>query len=307
MNRISATFAFACSVMALSAAEPRTVPGLGLKLMPIPAGTFTMGSPGRQQGDGPQTRVTISQPFWLGQTEVTQSQWKALMGSDIVEQVRRQLADDAITRNAGKPLSARDGLNRINISDPHELVYKIADDVPVYWVSWEEAVEFCRRLTERERAANRLPAGHEYRLPTEAEWEYACRAGTTTANYADELDQIAWYGGWAAGRSPGGTAGPYTVATKRPNDWGLHDMLGNVWEWCGDWYALKLPGGSVRDPRGPAAGSILAAGGPGRVIRGGAWIAAPHVISAAGRIWQLPGQRESALGFRVALAPQISR
>src|ERR1041385_334084 len=91
-----AVFIVGCFVNSLSAAEPRTVPGLGLKLMPIPAGAFSMGTPGRLQGDGPQTRVTISQPFWLGQTEVTQGQWKALMGADVVEQARRQLADDAI-------------------------------------------------------------------------------------------------------------------------------------------------------------------------------------------------------------------
>jgi len=290
-----AAFAVACSVISLSAAEQRTVPGLGLKLMPIPAGTFTMGSPERQQGDGPQTRVTISQPFWLGQTEVTQGQWKALMGIDVVEQVRRQLAEDRLT---GNQLSWRDGLNR-NVSDPHELVYNTGDDVPVYWVSWEEAVEFCRRLTERERTAGRLPAGYEYRLPTEAEWEYACRAGTTTATYAPDLDQIAWYGEWEAG--------PYAVATKRSNDWGLYDMLGNVWEWCGDWYARKLPGGSVRDPTGPSAGSTTAAGGPGRVIRGGCWACSASNVNATVRIFQFPGQRESALGFRPALAPQINR
>ena len=146
----------------------------------------------------------------------------------------------------------------------------------MYWVSWEEAVAFCRRLTERERAEGRVPAGYEYRLPTDAEWEYAARAGTTTATYAGELeikgfanapvlDPIAWYRGnssegytgkgvdtsaWQEKQYPGGIAGPRTVATKRPNAWGLYDMLGNVWEWCGDWYSYKLPGGSVSDPTG---------------------------------------------------------
>lgn len=271
-----------------------------MKLMPIPAGTFTMGGPEAWRGRL-QTRVTISHPFWLGQTEVTQGQWKALMGTDVVEQVRRQLADDTLTRKAGKPLRVRDGLDRTNVSDPNELVFNLADDAPVYWVSWEEAVMFCRQLTERERAAGRLPVGYEYRLPTEAEWEYAFRAGRTKPTHAGELDEIAWYGGNTSD-------GPHAVATKRPNKWGLYDMLGNVWEWCGDWYAATYPGGSVRDPMGPAAGSFTAAGGPGRVIRGGCWdCSSPNVVVAPGRVWNLPGQRESRLGFRLALAPEFSR
>jgi formylglycine-generating enzyme required for sulfatase activity len=311
-----AALAVAFTASPLRAAEPRTVPSLGLTLMPIPAGTFTMGSPGRNESNRPPTLVTISQPFWLGRTEVTQGQWKALMGTDVVEQVRRQLAEDKL---AGKQLSWRDAVNR-NVSDPNALVYNTADDAPMYWVSWEEAVAFCRRLTERERAEGRLPAGYEYRLPTDAEWEYAARAGTTTATYAGELeikgfanasvlDPIAWYRGNSSedytGKAvdtsapekqfPGGIAEPRAVATKRPNAWGLYDLRGNMWEWCGDWYSPKLPGGSVHDPTCPTVGIITAVGGPGRVIRGGVGI------------WQLPSQRESALGFRVALAPQLSR
>jgi formylglycine-generating enzyme len=331
--------AVACSASSLSAAEPRTVPDLGITLMPIPAGTFTMGGAGRNKRDRPPTRVTISQPFWLARTEVTQGQWKALMGTDVVEQVRRQLAEDKL---AGRQLSGRDGVDRTNVSDAEQLVYNTADDAPMYWVSWEEAIAFCRRLTERERAEGRVPAGYEYRLPTEAEWEYAARAGTSTVTDAGEpianatdLDSIAWYAGnssegdtgngvstsdWK--QYPGGIAGPRAVATKLPNDWGLYDMLGNVWEWCADWWSFTLPGGSVSDPTGPATRNTvqqaanLAAGvkltqdtatGAGRVIRGGGWPAAPHVVDAASRVWQMPSQRESALGFRPALAPQLSR
>jgi formylglycine-generating enzyme required for sulfatase activity len=277
----------------------------------------------------------------MGRTEVTQGQWKALMGTTVVEQVRRQLADDALTRKAGQNVRQRDG-NRMNVSDPNELVYNTASDAPMYWVSWEEAVEFSRRLTERERAAGRLPAGYEYRLPTEAEWEYAARAGTTTATYAGELeikgehhapvlDAIAWYSGnssegytgkgvstsaWKEKQYPGGTAGPRAIATKRPNGWGLYDMLGNVSEWVGDLSSDKLPGGVARDPSGATADSathiaasveVHSSPGAHRVFRGGSWNARPGIIFAAMRMGNLANLRERGLGFRLALAPQISR
>jgi formylglycine-generating enzyme required for sulfatase activity len=305
----------------LRAADSRTVPGLGLTLVPIPAGAFTMGRPGAHRFDGPETRVTISKPFWLGRTEVTQRQWRTLMRSDVNAQVRRQLADDAITRKAGLPVRQRDGADRASVSDPRVLVYHTADDAPMYWVSWEEAMEFCRRLTERERAAGRLPAGYEYRLPTEAEWEYAARAGTTTATYAGDLekiegnhapvlDPIAWYGG----NSSKDTAGPQAVATKLPNAWGLHDMLGNVAEWVWDLSSDQLPGGNVRDPTGPRADSpthiaaslaVNAPPGTARVFRGGGWSSRPHIVFAAMRMANMASLRERGLGFRLALAPQI--
>jgi formylglycine-generating enzyme required for sulfatase activity len=206
------------------------------------------------------------------------------------------------------------------------MVYNTGDDAPMYWVSWEDGVAFCRKLTERERAAGRLPAGYEYRLPTEAEWEYACRAGTTEATYAGNLviagranapvlDRIAWYRGnssegymgngvptvfWEQKQYPGGTAAQRTVATKLPNAWGLYDMLGNVWECCGDWYVGKLPGGSVSDPSGPASGVM-------RVVRGGCWYRAPGVCRAAFRGWAPAGARYNSVGFRLALAPQSGR
>ena len=198
------------------------------------------------------------------------------------------------------------------------------EDVPVYNVSWNEAVEFCLRLTQRERAEGRIPDGYEYRLPTEAEWEYACRAGTTEAlpngrdirilgkNNAPALDDIAWYGGnssvgfngrgvdtsnsnWPEKQYSGGRAFSREVKGKQPNRWGLYDMIGNVWEWCGDWYG-DYPYGSATDPTGAATGAY-------RVSRGGGWGSVARDCRSAFRGRFEPGYRNSYLGFRVALAP----
>ena len=205
----------------------------------IPAGTFTLGSPStepdRNADEGPQTRVTISKSFWMGKYEVTQREYLAVMG-----------------RNPSYFAGNMDG--------------------PVEQLSWEEATNYCGKLTEQERIAGRLPAGFVYRLPTEAEWEYACRAGTTTRfSYGDDLDyqrvgDYAWYLGNTYRRpQPYETDMPVPptrpVGLKQPNAWGLYDLYGNAGEWCLDWYGT-YPGGSVTDPPGPDTGS-------GRVIRGG--------------------------------------
>jgi formylglycine-generating enzyme required for sulfatase activity len=154
-------------------------------------------------------------------------------------------------------------------------------------VSWDEAMDFCRKLTERERSAGSLPSGYVYTLPTEAQWEYACRAGTT-GDYAGDLQAMAWFAE-NAGRTT------HAVATKQANAWGLHDMHGNVWEWCADWYADKLPGGSVSDFKGAAAGS-------NRVFRGGSWWNDAADCRSAFRYWNSPGFRSAYLGFRLALS-----
>jgi len=279
--------------------------------------------PGRYDDEGPQTQVTISKAFWIGKYVVTQGQWKTLMGTDQVEQARRMLADDTLYDFGGEqPQTIRDHLGATKDADPNAAIGNAGDNYPIYCVSWDEAVAFCRKLTEQERSAGRLPAGYEYRLPTEAEWEYVCRAGTKEATYAGKmeikgarnapvLDSISWYGGnssegytgrgfstadWAEKQYPGGDAGPRQVGGKQPNAWGLYDMLGNVNEWCGDWYADKLPGGSVTDPHGPEEGSD-------RVIRGGGWNEDARDVRAAARNGYEPGSRHHFLGFRVALAP----
>jgi len=131
-------------------------------------------------------------------------------------------------------------------------------------------------------------------LPTEAEWEFACRAGTTTRfSFGDGDSQFGDHS-WHSGNSGSKT---HPVGEKKPNAWGFYDMHGNVWEWCQDWYADKLPGGNVTDPKGPRAGFK-------RVFRGGSWgIVAPRCRSAY-RVWKLPVYRDYSLGFRVALAPR---
>jgi formylglycine-generating enzyme required for sulfatase activity/serine/threonine protein kinase len=226
--------------------QPWTVPDPGLEMRPIPSGTFTMGSEHAYLNEKPLTRVTISQPFWLGKTEVTQGQWEAVMGE-----------------------------NPSHFKSPNR---------PADSVLWNDAVEFCRKLTQRERAAGRLPEGYEYALPTEAQWEYACRAGTTGDDFGD-LNAMAWYGNNSGDQT-------HSVERKQANAWGLYDMLGNVWEWCLDWKG-DYPGGSVTDYRGPASGIV-------RVRRGGSWDYADFACRPSNRDG---AGKAGSQGFRLALSP----
>ena len=182
-------------------------------------------------------------------------------------------------------------------------------DCPVETVSWDDVQEFIRKL-------NAAVGEERYRLPTEAEWEYAARAGTKTDTPAGDLDivgmsnapvldGIAWYGGnsgvsyaggydcsdWGEKQYASSRCGTHPVGGKAPNAWGLYDMLGNVWEWVEDWYGA-YPGGTVTDPRGPVSGSW-------RVYRGGSWIGIPRVCRASARHDYSPGIYNSALGFRL--------
>jgi formylglycine-generating enzyme required for sulfatase activity len=162
-------------------------------------------------------------------------------------------------------------------------------DLPVENVSWAEAASFCATLTEQERQAGRLPAGQEYRLPTEAEWEYACRAGTTTVfSFGDDpqYGEIAEYG-WHSGNSAGQ---PHPVGAKAPNVWGLHDMHGNVWEWC-------------QDSKGPyPRPSFLPSSDTDRVVRGGSWRSNACDCRSAYRGYGSPDNRYDDVGFRVVQA-----
>ena len=241
-----------------------TVPELNLEMAYIRPGAFTMGSENGDSDEKPLTRVTLTKGYWLGKTEVTQGQWEALMGTTVVQQ-----RDKA---NRGWPLRGESTAN------------------PIYYVSWDDAMQFCRKLTERERQAGRLPEGYEYTLPTEAQWEYACRAGTT-GDYAGNLDGMAWYN-----QNSGNTTHP--AAQKQANAWGLYDMHGNVWEWCRDWSG-DYPGGSVTDPTGPPSGS-------NRGLRGGCWDGIARYCRSASRSWIEPGNRYYHVGFRLALSSTMA-
>jgi len=243
---------------------------IGMKLVLIPAGEFMMGSPEDERGplhrEGPQHRVRITRPFYFGVYPVTQEEYERVMGTN-------------------PSAFSRDGRNSDRVSGLDTSRF------PVERVSWNDAMEFCRRLSAlpAERSA-----GREYRLPTEAEWEYACRAGTTTrysfGNDASHLGEYAWYVDNSERRT-------HRVGQKRANPWGLYDMHGNVWEWCSDWYASDYYANSpVNDPQGPASGSL-------RVRRGGAWRDGAGGCRSAHRLGLGPGRRITYLGFRVALVP----
>jgi formylglycine-generating enzyme required for sulfatase activity len=217
----------------------------------ISPGTFTMGSPADEawrRNDEVQHTVTLTQGFWFSDHEVTQNEYQAVMGSN-----------------------------------PS---YWNGESLPVEQVSWNDAVAYCQKLTEKERAAGRITAQHAYRLPTEAEWEYAARAGTTGARYG-QLDTIAWYE-LNSGKQT------HPVKQKAANAWGLHDMLGNVFEWCSDWSG-DYPTRSVTDPMGPSSGSL-------RVARGGSWLRLVGGARSAGRGWGVPNIGYNYQGFRPVLS-----
>ena len=235
---------------------------VNLNLIWINPGTFTMGSPSDELGrwdDEVQHQVTLTQNYWLSDCEVTQGLYEAVMGTN-----------------------------------PS---YDVSKWFPVENISWNDAMEFCQKLTAIEKAAGRLPEGYEYTLPTEAQWEYACRAGTTTAlnsgkNLSDEygcpeMDEVGWY--WYNSDEP------HPVGQKQPNAWGLYDMHGNVWEWCLDYYG-DYPASSITDPKGPGTGSY-------HVLRGGGWSGVADECRSAYRYYSYPSNWDYSYGFRVALAP----
>lgn len=247
---------------------------IGMKLTFIPAGEFTMGSPeteSHREADEVQHKVKISKPFLMATTAVTQKQWRAIMGTTIQDQ--------------------RDEV------DPSSKLFGEGDDYPIYFVSYEDAQDFCRKLTAKER--------REYRLPTEAEWEYACRAGTTTPFSTGETISTAqanYNGNFAYGDGAKGENRDKTVpvGTFKPNPWGLYNMHGNVWTWCADWYG-EYPREEATDPQGPASGEE-------RVARGGSWFREPWMCRSAGRYKKNPEGRYNFIGLRVVttVSPTIA-
>ena len=233
----------------------RTIADLHLQLLWVKPGDFTNGSPDeepyRDKSEGPQTHVILSKGFWLASTEVMQWQYQFVMQTN--------------------PSS-----------------FKAAGpNAPVENVSWNDAMDFCRKLNDRGEVRPPPPRRLQFTLPTEAQWEYACRAGTTSL-YPGNPEEMAWYH-----QNSDDTTHP--VAMKKPNAWGFYDMCGNVLEWCHDWYG-PYPGGTVTDPTGPAEGAY-------KIARGGSWRTSMQAGRSAARAGGSIDRRDSTIGFRLALAP----
>jgi sulfatase modifying factor 1 len=240
--------------------ESFSIPNINLDMLWCKPGTFMMGSPpGEKDREDNETQheVTLTKGFYLGKHEVTQGQWEKVMGTN-----------------------------------PSE--FKGAA-LPVEQVLWTDAMKFCEKLTQTEKEAGRLPEGWTYTLPTEARWEYACRAGTTTATaFGDSLSskQANFRGSYPYG---GASKGPYLgrttdVGVYPANAWGFHDMHGNVWEWCLDWYG-DYPAGAARDS----------------VSRGGSWNNVGWNLRSAVRGRYAPVSRGINLGFRLSLQTEAEK
>jgi sulfatase modifying factor 1 len=263
----------ASSFAGTKAGQIRDDNGPKLKLAWCLPDDFTMGSPVNEKGRGDdenQVHVTLTKGFWMGQHEVTQAEWQHVMHT---------------TPWIAVPFGGK-------------VFIKEGNDYPATGVSWLDATKFCETLTRQERGNGRLASGWRYALPTEAQWEYACRGGSKSRfSFADDesqLDDYAWWGILFGNANAKREEYAHAVGQKKPNPLGLSDMHGNVYEWCRDWYAKELPGGT--DPQGPAKGM-------GRVIRGGSWVDPAAFCRSADRSRGKPDFRTSDLGFRLVAVP----
>ena len=235
---------------------------INMKMIWVEGGDFLMGCTSEQSDCGADEqnvrRVTVD-GFYIGMLEVTQSQWEKVVGTTISQQGNKK----------GSNYSLKG----------------VGPDYPMYYVSWDEAMEFCRLLSNK--------TGLTYTLPTEAQWEYAARGGNKNegAKYAGSnmIDAVAWY----TDNSGGST---HIVGSKRANALGIYDMSGNVWEWCKDWYASSYVSYDTNNPVGPSSGSY-------RVYRGGGWYSSASNCRVASRNYDSPGFRGYSLGFRVVCLP----
>ena len=281
LRSLAALALIACSAVALvraRAEEPKayteTIPGSAVKfeMLPIPAGSFTMGSPDgeakREKDEGPQHPVAIA-PFWMGKTEVTWDEYdifafsmdikkKDEAGVDRAKQAETEKLADAVTRPTPPYADPTFGLGH--------------NGHPAICVTHHAAMEYCRWISAK--------TGKTYRLPTEAEWEYACRAGSTSAyGFGDDpakLGDVAWFTG-------NSDNGPHPVAQKKPNAWGLYDMQGNAAEWCLDHYDANFY--STFKAGQPTAGPVLLPSEKKypHVARGGSWDDEPQRLRCAAR------------------------
>jgi formylglycine-generating enzyme required for sulfatase activity len=260
----------AAAFLGSRAGEERAVAGVNLCW--CPPGRFRMGSPPdepQRRPDESQVEVRLSRGFWMGKYEVMQGQWKRVVGK----------LPGELTAAGGE-----------------------GDDFPVYNVNYAEAEAFCRKVTDQGRQSGDLPGDWEFRLPTEAQWEYACRAGTTSATaFGDQFNR----------KQANFQGKPYNAAEDGPalqrdckvgsypaNAWGLHDMHGNVCEWCRDWYHAKLPGGDNPD-LSSVRGTRNRDGTFSRVRRGGGWTDDGWACRSAFRLRFEPERRYDHIGFRV--------
>ena len=248
-------------------AQTYTVNGVSFTMKYVEGGTFQMGSDDSEASDDekPVHSVVLSD-FCIGETEVTQALWESVMGTTVREQ-----------RDKAHPSLPMRGEGA---------------SYPMYYVSWNEAVEFCNKLNEKLRG--QLPFGYRFALPTEAQWEYAARGGNKSQHYKyagnNSIDDVAWY------TSTTNDSGTKPVKTKQPNELGLYDMSGNVYEWCEDWEGIYSSSAKT-DPGGPSSGSC-------RVLRGGGWYCDARYCRVSYRDDSNPDSCYYNYGFRLVLVRQ---